>query len=64
MRRASIDVKTSIGKYRVYRIEFQDVRHYNNWCNAMERKWGHKIIGVRFDDGHPDEYGFKLKQND
>ena len=64
MRKASVDVKTSIGKYRVYRIEFQDVRHYNNWCNAMESKWGHKIIGVRFDDGHPDVYGFKLKQND
>jgi hypothetical protein len=62
MRKASVDVKTARGSYRIYRIDFKDERHYDNWCNAMEYKWGHKIIGVRFDDGYPGIDGFNSSQ--
>jgi len=51
MKRAEIDVKTRLGQYRTYRIEFKNKRHYVNWCGAMEGKYGHKIIGERFEDG-------------
>ena len=61
MRKASVDVKTNHGTYRVYRVEFKNDKHHHNWCNAMS-KWGHKIIGVRFDDGYPGIDGFKQKQ--
>ena len=42
-----IDVKTRRGSYRTYKITFNGERHYENWCNAMEQKYGHKIIGER-----------------
>ena len=42
-----IDVKTRRGSYRTYKITFNGDRHYENWCNAMEQKYGHKIIGER-----------------
>jgi hypothetical protein len=59
MRKASIDVKTNYGKYIVYRMDFAGARHYGNWCNMIENKWGYKIIGARFDDGYPGIDGFK-----
>ena len=62
MRKASVDVKTRYRSYRVYRMEFQNEKHLDNWCNKME-EWGHKIIGVRFDDGYPGIDGFKNKNN-
>ena len=62
MKKASIDVKTRAGTYKMYRIEFSDERHYENWRNKIEQ-WGHKIIGVRFDDGYPGIDGFKNKNN-
>lgn len=52
MRKASIDVKTRSGAYKVYRMDFQDSKHYHNWCGKMAR-YGHKIVGVRFDNGNP-----------
>tara|TARA_R110001632_G_scaffold48685_7_gene122554 strand:+ start:1162 stop:1362 length:201 start_codon:yes stop_codon:yes gene_type:complete len=61
MRIASIDVKTNHGTYKMYRVVFNDVKHYDNWCSAIS-KWGYKIIGVRFDDGYPGIDGFKLNQ--
>jgi hypothetical protein len=42
-------------------VNFVDERHYNNWWNMVETKWGYKIIGVRFDDGYPGIDGFKNK---
>lgn len=42
-----IDVKTRRGSYKTYNITFNGKRHYDNWCNAMEQKYGHKIIGER-----------------
>jgi len=42
-----IDVKTRRGSYKMYKITFNGERHYNNWCNLMEQKYGHKIIGER-----------------
>lgn len=37
MRKASVDVKTNHGTYRVYRVEFKDDKHHHNWCNAMSK---------------------------
>jgi len=42
-----IDIKTRRGSYKTYKITFNGERHYNNWCNAMQSKYGHKIIGER-----------------
>ena len=56
MRKASVDVKTNQGTYKVYRVEFKDDKHHHNWCK------GHNIIRVRFDDGYPGIDGFKQKQ--
>lgn len=42
-----IDVKTRRGSYKMYKITFNSETHYNNWCNLMEQKYGHKIIGER-----------------
>jgi len=61
MRKASVDVQKAKGKYQVFRVNFVDERHYNNWWNMVETKWGYKIIGVRFDDGNPGIDGFKNK---
>ena len=46
-----IDVKTRRGSYKTYKITFTGERHYENWCNAMEQKYGHKIIGERPENG-------------
>ena len=53
MRKASVDVQKTKGKYQVFRVTFAGKMHYNNWCNMVETKWCYKIIGVRFDDGNP-----------
>ena len=50
-RKYEIDVKTRGGSYKTYKITFSGERHYENWCNAMERKYGHKIIGERPENG-------------
>ena len=50
-RKYEIDVKTRRGSYKTYKITFNGERHYENWCNAMERKYGHKIIGERPENG-------------
>ena len=42
-----IHVKPRRGSYKTYKITFTGERHYENWCNAMEQKYGHKIIGER-----------------
>jgi hypothetical protein len=44
-----IDIKTKMrrGSYKTYRITFNGEAHYINWCNAMQSKYGHKIIGER-----------------
>ena len=54
MRKASVDIQKSPGKYQVFRVNFSGKKHYENWCNMVETKWGYKIIGVRFDDGSND----------
>ena len=61
MRRASVDVQKAKGKYQVFRVAFVDEKHYDNWWNMVENKWGYKIIGVRFDDGYSGIDGFKNK---
>ena len=51
MRKASIDVKTGGGTYRVYRCEFASKKHFNNWYDKMVG-YGYSIVGVSFDDGY------------
>ena len=46
-----IDIKTRRGSYKTYKVTFNGERHYNNWCNLMEQKYGHKIIGERPENG-------------
>ena len=62
MRKASVDVQKSKGKYQVFRVTFAGKKHYDNWWNMVETKWGYKIIGVRFDDGYPGVDGFNNSQ--
>jgi len=52
MRKASVDVKTRRGSYKVYRIVFNNSKHYHNWVDKVE-DYGNKVVGVRFDDGNP-----------
>lgn len=40
-----VSIKTGKGKYKVYRKEFNDKRHFNNWANAT-LSYGSKIIGL------------------
>ena len=42
-----IDVKPPRASYKRYKITFTGERQYANSCNAMEQKYGHKIIGER-----------------
>lgn len=39
-----IDVKSRYGNYSSFEKTFNDVDHYNNWCNYMTKR-GNKIIG-------------------
>ena len=62
MRKASIDVKTKDGTRKMYRVEFKDVKNYDNCCSALSKR-GDNIIEIRFDDGYPGIDGFKTNQN-
>ena len=46
MVRFEIDMKSWKGFYTSFQKDFNDERHYQNWCAKME-SYGNKIVGER-----------------